>query len=152
MSAKNTLQEIINKDNLNRKIAENKLKNLCGLSSRIKYEDLINRLMEITKNKIPLESYKMADFIILLAEDLEYAQIVNRDCWDMTIKEIDIKYKDETWESEYEKHKNCEDLGFKSLEEYKNITMDWSYTYSLDGTFSGVQQEYLRIKEKGLID
>lgn len=149
------LKKIIDQDNMNRSIAKNKLDYMCELSDRLKYEDLVERLLDITEHKISLESYKMTNFKLWLADDLEYCQIVNSPGWDMTITEIDREFgNDEYWKTEFIEYKK--EYGgngiYETLEEFKGSMMDWSYTHSLNAIFSELRKEYLWRKEQGLID
>ncbi|WP_409069894.1 hypothetical protein ACFLKB_12020 [Clostridium sp. FAM 1755] len=151
MSIKTQLMELIEKDNENRAIAEQKLKEICSKSEKITYKNMINKLMEITENKLHINSYKFTSFIEWLVEELEYNSTVSEAAWDRTIKEIEEEDNWEEYEDTYNKFKNDDTFYFESVEEFRDVMLDWSYSHCLDSIFDDLKYEYERRKEKGLI-
>lgn len=148
-----SLTELIETCDKNRAEAEKRLKEICGKSKKITYDSLINRLLKITENKLHINDYRFASFMGWLADELEHAIIVNEGCWDLTIEQIDKEYGNiEYWRDQYENFKDEVDAeAYKTVEEFKDSMLDWSYTYSLDGSFASLECEYKDRKNKGLI-
>ncbi|MHB7978955.1 hypothetical protein CF067_00775 [Clostridium sporogenes] len=151
MSIEEKLFELIEKDNENREIAEQKLKEICSKSEKITYKDMIDKLLEITENKLHINSYKFTSFIIWLVEELEYNMEANEAAWDKTIEEIEQEDNWEEYEDTYNKFKNDDTFYFESVEEFRDVMLDWSYSHCLDNVFNDLKREYEYRKEKGMI-
>lgn len=149
----NTLAELMEKVSTDREAAEDKLKEICNKSSRLSYDSLIEKLLEITEHSMHVNYFKFTTFIQWLADDLDYFKTVNNEAWDMTIEEIDEKFNDEYWESLYNKCSEDDGKGdlYKSVEEFKGIMVDWMCTHCLDSAMYELEREYKHRKSKGMI-
>lgn len=78
--------------------------------------------------------------------------MVNEDSWDMTIKEIDEKFNnDEYWEKLYNKCTEGKNHSYKSVQDLKEMMLEWMYTHCLDSVMDGLKREYKHRKSKGRI-
>ncbi|EPY2271298.1 hypothetical protein [Clostridium sporogenes] len=151
MSMESELFKLIEQDKENRAIAEQKLKEICSKSKKITYKNMINKLMEITENKLHINSYKFTSFIIWLVEELEYNMEINESAWDKTIEEIEQEDNWEEYKDTYNKFKNDDTFYFESVEEFRDEMLEWSYSHCLNSVFNDLKREYEHRKEKGLI-
>lgn len=145
------LEDIIKNCEADKTDAEERLQALCKESSRLKYKDLIDRLLKITENQLHINSYKFVSFMEWLVEDLEYCKTVNNNSWDMTFKEIDEVFDHEYWKKEFKRIKGSDWNEYKTWEEFRNNYEWWGYEYCLEKVLNGLKMEYDHRKEKGLV-
>lgn len=152
MNNEKLLMELMQKDKEDRKKYEKQLKEICNQSTRLDYDNLIERLLDITDHKININSYKFTSFLGWLCEDLEIAQFVNEKYYDLPIEEVDkalnTEIKNQKWKSDFSKGKGYDDFPFLTYEEYKNEMLYWTFKDTIDSIFTSLKREYEIKKNK----